>query len=415
MVGPVCFKYYAKSDFFFTPADETVNDQWYAEGDHAWDQLPGRDMCGANPGALGTFRVQAWVVPAPAPPPPPPWDTVPPSPPFAPAPPLPRAPPSPDDVDPWDACATRSDYDSEDSLPVVRVAFFSVANPYIGHRYTEELEDGLPSASPPPPMDRSRRRTLLGGEPTQETPKSFTKHYRSAPMFARSSLYAVCKKTYAADADASLGRRHGQHTNQSEVEVKAESARRRLLGGDEPASAPTTYDIYHGRVDPGVSKDSDRSVPQEERRDKRWEGDQFQGEGCEVRFGGIGMMDDADDTSLKYMGGAAGFTWDNKRITYGDPKIFNLPSLVSNMHDPGVSGVECRLMESDTRKGENAEDYSLDEGDGVDDNRAYGAKDIKYEGISKNENEELSVKQYSLVWHTREIRHCWCVSSNVCM
>ena len=111
--SPLCFKYYAKSDFFFTPADETVNDQWFAEGDHMWEQLPGRDLCGADPGALGTFRVQAWVVPAPVPPPPPPWDTVPPSPPFAPAPPLPRAPPTPDDVDPWDACATRSDYDSE--------------------------------------------------------------------------------------------------------------------------------------------------------------------------------------------------------------------------------------------------------------------------------------------------------------
>ena len=51
--GPTCFKYYDKSDFFFTPADETVTDQWFAEGDHMWDQLPGRDLCGANPGALG--------------------------------------------------------------------------------------------------------------------------------------------------------------------------------------------------------------------------------------------------------------------------------------------------------------------------------------------------------------------------
>ena len=374
--GPVCFKYYAKGDFFFTPADETVHDQWFAEGDHMWDQLPGRDLCGAANGALGTFRVQAWVVMAPAPPPPPPWDTVPPSPPFAPAPPLPRAPPAPDNTNPWDACSTRSDYDSEDSLPVVRVAFLSVANPYIGHRYEEEKQNGA----------AERRRTLLGG-----APKSFTKSYKSAPMFARSSLYAVCKKTYTAAA--SLGRQHGERTNPSEVEAK--SARRRLLGGDPAPS--TTFDIYHGRVDPGIAKNSsDKSLSKEERQKMRWGGDQFKGEGCEVRFGGVGMMDDPDDASLKYMGGADSFAWDNKNMSYGEANIFNLPSLVSNMHDTGVTGVECRLMESDTRKGQNAEDYSLDEGDGVDDSNANGAQDIKYEGISANENEQLSMKQYSL-------------------
>ena len=32
----------------------------------------------------------------------------------------------------------------------------------------------------------------------------------------------------------------------------------------------------------------------------------------------------------------------------------------------------------------------------MDDFNANGAKDIKYEGISRNENEQMSVKQYSL-------------------
>ena len=41
---------------------------------------------------------------------------------------------------------------------------------------------------------------------------------------------------------------------------------------------------------------------------------------------------------------AEGPAWDNTRMTFNDANIFNLPSLVSNMHDPGVSGVECRLM-----------------------------------------------------------------------
>ena len=130
--GPTCFKYHSKHEFFFTPADKVVSDQWYAEGDNAWNQLPARDLCGAKEGAVGTFRVQAWLVRSPMPPPPPPWDIVPPSPPFAPAPPLPRRPPSPDDMDAWDACGSRSDYDAEESLPVVRVAYLAVANPYVG-------------------------------------------------------------------------------------------------------------------------------------------------------------------------------------------------------------------------------------------------------------------------------------------
>ena len=253
---------------------------------------------------------------------------------------------------------------------MVRVAFLSVANPYIGHRYEDTIEQGA----------SRRRRTLLGGE--EPEPKSFTKYYRSAPMFARSSLYAVCKKTYTATAQSVM---------------TAESARRRLLGGGfGGGGGGGGGDIYHGRVDPGIAKVSDRSLSKEARQKLRWEGNQFQGEGCEVRFGGIGMMDDPDDASLKYMGGADGFAWDNRNLTFGESKIFNLQSLVSNMHDPGVTGVECRLMESDSQKGMNAEDYSLDEGDGVDDLNANGAKGVKYEGISANENEQLSVKQYSL-------------------
>jgi hypothetical protein len=72
-------------------------------------------------------------------------------------------------------------------------------------------------------------------------------------------------------------------------------------------------------------------------------------------------------------------------------------------------------MESDTQKGENAEDYSLDEGDGVDDLNANGPQDIKYEGISRNENEQLSVKHYSMVWRTLGIRHRWRASLNACV
>jgi hypothetical protein len=210
---------------------------------------------------------------------------------------------------------------------VVRVAFLAVANPYIGHKYEETKENTA----------AKRRRTLLGG-----SPKSFTTSFKSAPQFARSSLYAVCQKTYTAAA--SLGR-HQTNQTEVEVEVEAESARRRLLGGRSPPPVPkTTFDIYHGRVDPGIAKVSDRSLSKEARKKMRWEGDQFQGEGCEVRFGGIGMMDDADDASLKYMGGGDSFAWDNRKMTYGDANMFNLPALVSNMHDPGVSGVECRLM-----------------------------------------------------------------------
>lgn len=209
---------------------------------------------------------------------------------------------------------------------MVRVAFLSVANPYIGHKYVERKEQTA----------AKRRRTLLGG-----APKLYLKTHKSAPMFARSSLYAVCTKTYTAAA--SLGR-HQTNQSEVEVEVEAESARRRLLGGSPARAPPTTFDIYHGRVDPGIAKVPDKSLSKEARQKMRWDGDQFQGEGCEVRFGGIGMMDDVDDASLKYMGGADGFAWDNRKMSYGDAKIFNLPSLVSNMHDPGVSGVQCRLM-----------------------------------------------------------------------
>jgi hypothetical protein len=40
--------------------------------------------------------------------------------------------------------------------------------------------------------------------------------------------------------------------------------------------------------------------------------------------------------------------------------------------------------------------HRYSEGDGVDDREALGADGIKYEGISANENEQLSVKQYSM-------------------
>ena len=58
--GPVCFGYYSKSEFYFTPEDDNVRDQWFTQDDHTWNQVPTRDLCGARNGAIGTYRVQAW-------------------------------------------------------------------------------------------------------------------------------------------------------------------------------------------------------------------------------------------------------------------------------------------------------------------------------------------------------------------
>jgi len=184
---------------------------------------------------------------------------------------------------------------------MVRVAFLSVANPYIGHSYSEVKKDG------------KRRRSLLGGS-------SSTKYHRSKPMFARSSLYAVCRKTHAPTTPATptADGPHGHMTKQSEPEAEVEmeaqvevgAGSRSRLGGwkkwkKKKKKKRIAYDIYDGRVDPGIAKVSDTEMSKTQRQKIRWKGDQFEGEGCEVRFGGVGLMDDPDDASLKYMGDAA--------------------------------------------------------------------------------------------------------------
>ena len=79
-------------------------------------------LCGRGP--VGYYRVQVLVVRAGGSPPPPPWDVIPPPPPLAPQPPLPTAPDPARDMEPKDQCESKSDYDDEDALPVIRLAYF---------------------------------------------------------------------------------------------------------------------------------------------------------------------------------------------------------------------------------------------------------------------------------------------------
>ena len=79
--------------------------------------------CGV-PARWGVHRVVFWLVAPPKPPPPPPWDTVPPAPPLAPFPPLPNQPML--NMPAWDQCNARSDYDDDQAMPVLRLAYVKV-------------------------------------------------------------------------------------------------------------------------------------------------------------------------------------------------------------------------------------------------------------------------------------------------